>query len=136
MRARLYTNVIEIWETESVPDGFGGYTNEDVKKFDKWAQKRTQGAGYKFQQYGLNDFKNPVIFRIRKGDNEINEQMFVKYNGSQFAIKGIENVNLDNREINLYCDENYGNVYADPIFDVLGDSDGDVVLFNNDALLT
>ena len=105
MRARAYTDIIEIWETESVSDGFGGFTNVDVKKFDKWAQKRTQGSGNKFQQYGLNDFKNPVIFRIRKGDNEINEKMFVRFNGSQFSIKGIENVNLDNREINLYCDE-------------------------------
>ena len=105
MKARLYTDIIDIWESEKVPDGYGGFTNQDVKKFDKWAQKRTKGAGYKFQQYGLNDFKNPVIFRIRKGDSIINEDMFVIFNGGKFIIKGIENVNLDNIEINLYCDE-------------------------------
>jgi len=105
MKARLYTDVIEVWESEEVPDGYGGFTNQDVKKFDKWAQKRTQGAGFKFQNFGLNDFKNPVIFRIRKGNNVINEDMFIVSNESKFIIKGIENVNLNNREINLYCDE-------------------------------
>jgi len=105
MRARRYTDIIEVWQSIEIEDGFGGYTNQEVKQFDKWAQKRTQGAGNKFQLYGLNDFKNPVIFRIRKGNNFINEDMFIKFNGSKFIIKGIENVNLDNIEINLYCDE-------------------------------
>ena len=105
MRARRYTDKIEVWQSIEIEDGYGGYTNQEVKQFDKWAGKQTQGAGSKFQLYGLNDFKNPVIFRIRKGNNVINEDMFIKFNGSKFIIKGIENVNLDNREINLYCDE-------------------------------
>lgn len=105
MKARKYTDVIEVWETTQVDDGYGGTIPEDVKRFDKWAQKRTKGAGFKFQQFGLNEFVNPVIFRIRKGNNEIAEKMFVRYNDSDFIIKGIENVNLDNRELNLYCDE-------------------------------
>jgi len=105
MRARRYTDIIEIWESVEVPDGFGGFVSNEVKQFDKWAGIVTKGSGYKFQQYGLNDFKNPVIFRIRKGDSIINEDMFVIFNGGKFIIKGIENVNLDNIEINLYCDE-------------------------------
>jgi len=105
MRARRYTDIIEVWESVEVPDGFGGFVSNEVKKFEKWAGIITKGSGYKFQQYGLNDFKNPVIFRIRKGDSIINEDMFVIFNGAKFIIKGIENVNLDNIEINLYCDE-------------------------------
>ena len=105
MKARRYTDKIEIWESVSVADGVGGFTNEPMLLFSKWCSKSTQGAGFKFQQYGLNDFKNPVIFRIRKGDNVINEKMFIIFNGSKFIIKGIENVNLDNREVNIYCDE-------------------------------
>ena len=105
MRARRYTDIIEIWESVEVPDGFGGFVLNPVKQFEKWAGIVTKGSGYKFQQYGLNDFKNQVIFRIRKGDSIINEDMFVIFNGGKFIIKGIENVNLDNIEINLYCDE-------------------------------
>jgi len=105
MRARRYTDIIEIWESVEVPDGFGGFVLNEVKQFEKWAGIVTKGSGYKFQQYGLNDFKNPVIFRIRKGDSIITEDMFVIFNGGKFIIKGIENVNLDNIEINLYCDE-------------------------------
>ena len=105
MRARRYTDIIEIWKSVEAPDGFGGFVLNEVKQFDKWAGIVTKGSGYKFQQYGLNDFKNPVIFRIRKGDSIITEDMFVIFNGGKFIIKGIENVNLDNIEINLYCDE-------------------------------
>ena len=105
MRARRYTDIIEFWESVEVPDGFGGFVLDPVKQFDKWAGITTKGSGYKFQQYGLNDFKNPVIFRIRKGNSIITEDMFVIFNGGKFIIKGIENVNLDNIEINLYCDE-------------------------------
>jgi len=105
MRARRYTDIIEIWESVEMPDGFGGFVLDPVKQFEKWAGIITKGSGYKFQQYGLNDFKNPVIFRIRKGNSIINEDMFVIFNGGKFIIKGIENVNLDNIEINLYCDE-------------------------------
>ena len=105
MRARRYTDIIEIWESVEVPDGFGGFVLDPVKRFEKWAGIVTKGSGYKFQQYGLNDFKNPVIFRIRKGDSIITEDMFVIFNGGKFIIKGIENVNLDNIEINIYCDE-------------------------------
>ena len=105
MRARRYTDIIEIWKSVEMPDGFGGFVLNEEKQFEKWAGIVTKGSGYKFQQYGLNDFKNPVIFRIRKGDSIINEDMFVIFNGGKFIIKGIENVNLDNIEINLYCDE-------------------------------
>lgn len=105
MRARSYTTKIEFWKSTQVNDGFGGTVNEDALVTSKWAQKRTQGAGYKFQQFGLNEFKNPVIFRIRKGSITVTEDMFIKFKSNTFIIKGVENLNLDNRFINIYCDE-------------------------------
>lgn len=104
MRARRYTDKIDVWESKQVADGFGGTITEEVLLFDKWAQVRTQGAGRKFQDFGLNEFQNPVIFRVRKGNDVIKEKMFIVYQGNKFIVKGIENVNLDNREINIYCD--------------------------------
>ncbi|MCT4288185.1 phage head closure protein [Elizabethkingia anophelis] len=106
MLARTYTSKIEIWESQQVDDGFGGTTPQDVLIKKAWASKQTKGMGYKFQDLGLNDFKNPVVFHIRKGTTEVTEKMFVKIGSKKFIIRAIENVNLDNREINILCDEN------------------------------
>lgn len=105
MRARRYTDVIDIYQKDKIDDGYGGTTPTDVFKFSKWAKVETQGSGNKFKEFGLNDFKNPVIFRVRKGNNEIEESMFIRFQEKDFIVKGIENVNLENREINIFCDE-------------------------------
>lgn len=103
MRGRDYTRKIEIWQRGQVEDGFGGFTPEEVKIREVWTAISTKGAGYKFQQFGLNDFKNPVIFRVR-GGLVFDENTFVIYKGIKYIIKGTENVDLEGREINIYCD--------------------------------
>ncbi|GJN60444.1 phage head completion protein [Elizabethkingia anophelis] len=105
MLARAYTSKFEIWESQQIDDGFGGTTQKDVLIKKAWASKQTKGMGYKFQDLGLNDFKNPIIFRIRKGTTEVTEKMFIKIGSKKFIIRAIENVNLDNREINILADE-------------------------------
>lgn len=105
MLARAYTSKIEIWESQQVDDGFGGTTLQEVLIKKAWASKQTKGMGYKFQDLGLNDFKNPVVFRIRKGTTEVTEKMFIKIGSKNFIIRAVENVNLDNREINILADE-------------------------------
>lgn len=104
MKARAYTDLIEIWHNTETADGFGGYVTAPVKVKDIWAAKRTKGSGFKFQQYGLNDFKNPVIFAVRN-HTEITEKHFIKWKGRTFQIKGIEDVNLNGTELNIYADE-------------------------------
>ena len=103
MRGRGYDCKIEIWGKTEVSDGFCGYVQEDVKIKSVWAAKETKGAGYKFQQFGLNDFQNPVIFRTRP--ITLNEDSFIKFKGRRFEIKGVEDVNLDALELNIYADE-------------------------------
>ena len=106
MKARSYTTKIELWKSVPVDDGFGGWVNSDqfVKKV--WANKNTSGAGFKFQQYGLNDFKNPIIFAIRGKNKNIDfsEKTFVIYKGLRFEVRGFEDVDFDGLEINLICD--------------------------------
>ena len=105
MKARNYTTKIGIWQNTEVPDGFGGYVHEPTLLKKVWAAKETKGAGYKFQQFGLNDFKNPVIFFIRaKNDINFSEKTFVKHKGHRYEVKGFEDRDLDNIEITLYCD--------------------------------
>lgn len=107
MLGREYLNRVEIYEEQSVSDGFGGFTTEDVFIRKVWSKITTKGAGYKFQQFGLNDFKNPVLFSVRAKINlELTEKHFIKYKSKKYFVKGIENVNLDAIEINIFTDEN------------------------------
>lgn len=104
---REYLNRVEIWEEQSVSDGYGGFVTEDVYIRKVWAKITTKGAGYKFQQFGLNDFKNPVLFSVRAKINLVlTEKHFIKYKSKKYFVKGIENVNLDAIEINIFTDEN------------------------------
>ncbi len=103
--ARKYTTKIEIWQPTEVSDGYGGYTTTETMQKKVWAGVRTNGAGFKFQQFGLNDFKNPVIFFIRAKNNiNFNEKTFIVYKGHRYEVKGFEDRDLDNIEITLYCD--------------------------------
>lgn len=103
--SRKYTTKIEIWQYTEVPDGFGGYITTETMQKKVWAGIRTNGAGFKFQQFGLNDFKNPVIFFIRAKNNiNFNEKTFIVYKGYRYEVKGFEDMDLDNIEITLYCD--------------------------------
>ena len=106
MLARSYTTKIEIKIRSEVSDGYGGYVPSESLVKKVWASVSSKGAGYKFQQFGLNDFKNPVIFSIRGKNNlNISEKHFVVYKGRKFEIKGIEDENYDGLEFNLFCDE-------------------------------
>ena len=106
MKARSYTTKIEIKVRSEVSDGYGGYVPSESLVKKVWASVSSKGAGYKFQQFGLNNFKNPVIFSIR-GKNNLNltEKHFVIYKGRNFEIKGIEDQDLEGLEFNLFCDE-------------------------------
>ena len=106
MIARSYDKRVSIYTEQEVPDGFGGFTTEKVFVRKVWAKVSTKSAGYKFQQFGLNEFKNPVIFSIRAKINlNIDEKNFIRYKGKDLIIKGIEEVNLEGIEINIMADE-------------------------------
>ena len=105
MRGRGYDCKIEIWGKTEVDDGYGGYVQTEAKTKSVWARKETKGAGYKFQQFGLNDFKNPVIFSIRGKNNiDFNEKTFVIYKGHRYEVKVFEDKDLDSIEMIIYCD--------------------------------
>jgi phage head-tail adaptor, putative, SPP1 family len=106
MLAREYNRLIEIWNKTHVPDDFGGNLPSDVFVEKVWA-KITTNAGSRFVNYGIQDFKNPVIFSVRDKKNEIiySENHFVKYQGKEYFIKGTEHRRLEQMELNLFCDE-------------------------------
>lgn len=105
MIARNYDKRVSIYTEQEVSDGYGGFTTDKVFVRKVWAKVTTSGAGYKFQQFGLNDFKNPVIFSIRAKINlNLNEKHFIRYKNRDFIIKGLEEVNLEAIEIVIFTD--------------------------------
>lgn len=134
MRARRYTDKIQIWESKQVADGFGGTTTQEVMLFDKWANVTTSGVGRKFQQFGLNEFNNPVMFRVRKGNDTIKEKMFVVYQDRKFIIIGIENVDLNNREINIFCNS-LSEEEADNFTFIMSDKNNDPLSNDKDEII-
>lgn len=106
MLSRHYDRKIEIYLKEFVSDGYGGQVSNDVLIKSVYA-KITTNAGNKFVNYGIQDFKNPVIFSVRGKKNgfEYTENHFVKYKEKEFYIKGIQDYSFENMEILLYTDE-------------------------------
>lgn len=105
MLARKYTTKIEIYKNETLDDGFGGLVPIESLVKAVWANISTS-AGSRFKSFGIQDFKTPVVFSMRGRKNQVNynENYFVFYKNQKFYIKGIEDVDLQGEEINLYCD--------------------------------
>lgn len=106
MLARHYDRKIEIYLKTFVDDGFGGQLASQVLMKKVWSSIKTK-VGTKFVNFGIQDFKNPVIFSIRDKKNKIvfQENLFVIYQGKEFYIKGIEHLGFENMELNLYCEQ-------------------------------
>lgn len=115
MEARQYNRKIEIWRKEFVTDEFGGLISTDILVKSIWAKIATN-TGTKFTDFGIQDFKNPVIFSVRDVKNRIeyNENTYVKYKGSSFYIKGVQHVGLEGMELDLLTDSDLGNGFIKP----------------------
>ena len=129
MKARNYNTLISVWINAEVSDGFGGFVNSETLVKNIWAKIQTKNAGFKFQQYGLNDFKNPVIFSVRQKNNlDITEKHFIKFKGQKYQIKSIELVNLDNVELNIYADGDFQGLFGKPL-----ETDARIMVLSNVA---
>lgn len=107
MIARAYNRKIDIWLNTSITDEFGGVITTPTFIKSVWAKVKTN-AGNKFINFGIQEFVNPVVFSVRGSKNgfEYTENNFVKYQGKEFYIKGIQNNLLENMEIDLLTDTN------------------------------
>lgn len=105
MLAREYNRKIQIWRKTFVTDQYGGNVSTDVFVKTIWA-KITTNAGTKFVDFGIQDFKNPVMFSVRGEKNGIDytENYFIQYNDVKYFIKGVENRSIENMEIQLLTD--------------------------------
>lgn len=102
---RSYNRKINIYRKDFVTDEFGGLVETNVLVKSIYA-KITTNAGNKFVNFGIQDFKNPVIFAVRGRKNEItyDENYHIEYKSVKYFIKGMQDNLLEEMEFWIYTD--------------------------------
>ena len=105
MLAREYNKRVSIYQTTKVPDGFGGNTVAEVLLFSSWAKLETNGVGYKAKDFGLQEFNDPLLFKVRfRHDFDYNSRtMFLTYKNDRYIIQGIRNSDEADIELEIFC---------------------------------
>ncbi len=99
MRSRQLRKKIEVWQTSSVPDGFGGNTVSTVMVSTQWANISTIQAGrvnnfekvvtgeFSSTGFGIIDESRTILVTVRKGivDYDV-DTMFIKYRNKIYTI--------------------------------------------------
>lgn len=102
---RSYNRKINIYRKDFVTDEYGGNVETNVFVKSIWAKILTN-VGSKFVNFGIQDFKNPVIFAVRGRKNEItyDENYHIEYKGVKYFIKGMQDNLLEEMEYIIYVD--------------------------------
>lgn len=105
MIAREYNKRIDVYETTTVQNEFGGNVVADALLFSSWAKVETNGVGYKATDFGINQFEDPVLFKCRYRNDFHYEgrTLYVIYRNEKYIIKGVRNVGVQNLEMEIYC---------------------------------
>jgi head-tail adaptor len=102
MEARKYTKQIEIWETTTVPDGFGGNTVTTALLRTVWSFVKTKNASFE-NENGQNDNLQKQVFVIRQNTNFTLslKDNFIKYKNKAYNIDGIVEIGLDTIDLEI-----------------------------------
>jgi len=102
MISRKYSRKIDIYKTETVEDGFGGNTINDVLIGSYWADVK-QNSAFRNNQVGTSDIRNSWSFKIR--DNKclipVIDNLSIVYNCKKFVVNDIQYNDELFREINI-----------------------------------
>ena len=98
--ARKFDTVIELWQTENVADGFGGFTSTDTKIKDLFARfELPKFSNFNSEQTSID--KVDAHFYIRKIHINTNVN-FIIYKGNRYTILSFEQTHLKSK-IKLKC---------------------------------
>jgi hypothetical protein len=104
MLARTYDKRVEIWGLEEVDDTFGGFIITESLLIKRWASIETKSSIRNTDNGKLENFFT-TIFKFR-GINSFmlsEKDNYIKYKGINFVIDRIENINLVNIDIIVFC---------------------------------
>ena len=102
MIARKYTRKAQIYKTESIPDGFGGYTVNDVLIGYFWCEI-LQNSSFKDNSIGMAEIKNNYSFKIRATDKITTDidNLSIVYRNKKYVVNDIRYADELFREINI-----------------------------------
>jgi SPP1 family predicted phage head-tail adaptor len=107
MLARDYNKRISVFQVESLPDGFGGYTVQKTVLADSWAKlvNSSSSLQQRATTLGITDLYEPLLFKLRyRNDLPYNgRNLYLSYQGNEYVIKSIDDVNEFHREIEILC---------------------------------
>ena len=103
MIARKYNRKIQIWKTESVPDGYGGNISSEVLIGSYWSEV-SQNSAFRDNQNGTSDIKNNWSFKIRSSDKitpDNIDNLFIEYRNRKYVVNDIRYNDELFRETNI-----------------------------------
>ena len=107
MIAREYNKRISVYQVESIPDGYGGYTVQKTVLADSWAKlvNSSSSLQQRATTLGITDLYEPLIFKLRfRNDLPYNgRNLYLQYQGSEYVIKSITDNNEFHREVEILC---------------------------------
>lgn len=83
LKARKFNCIIELWDIQSISDGFGGNTTQPVKVADMYA-RREELKRNPFLDNGQNITQQLYRFTIRQ--RHITSGMYLVYSGQRYDI--------------------------------------------------
>lgn len=110
MRGRDYNKRITINEYTSAPDGFGGNTVTKTQLAGTWAQlvNKVTSVNQRVTSLGLTELHEPLIFRIRYREDVNGRANSLAYNGQEYTIQSIVDIDQMHRELEIVCTKNNG----------------------------
>lgn len=127
MRSRKLTHRVQIWQKQTVEDGYGGNTTKTYQITDSWADVSTMSDNSKYSRdsndFGIIDKHNAIVVKMRKRNdidyNSINQYLVFKGVKYIIAVQPSD-VNFNKDEIVLIATrESIKNVVElDPIGNV------------------
>jgi len=103
MISRQYDKKIQIYQTTSTSDGFGGTIPVDVLVGSFWSEVK-QNSAFRDTQVGASDIKNNYSFKIRSSakitSNNI-DNLFIMYRSKKYVVNDIRYNDELFRETNI-----------------------------------
>lgn len=104
INAGKYNKRIKIYKTEIVENENGFQTEQKTLVLSPYASVKTT-RGMTIIKNGTDFEKAYTNFTIRYPKTEINRDMTIEFNGKEYSIEYLNNVNEDNVECEIQCKE-------------------------------
>ena len=93
---------MQIWQNQAVTDGFAGNTVNAIQLGTSWAHVKNVRRDL-YTDYGLNGERQAieVLLRHRNDLDYFQQDIFLRYDGRDWAVSSVQNSMLDDIEIRI-----------------------------------